>query len=520
MNAFGGGYLAATSGGDPVLNPDTVPTGKNLYGIDPERTPTRESYAVGRQLGEALIAEKLKTTGEYPKKVGFSLWGGEFIRTQGTNIGEIFFLLGVEPIWASRGRVQDVRLIPMSELKRPRIDVVIQTSGQFRGAATSRMRLIDKAVRLAATDPDGEFGNYVREGSLAIVKALISSGMSPEDAKSYSHARLFGGMNGNFGSGATGMVQNSGKWEDTKEIAELYLNNMGALYTEEHWGEHVGGVFQAALENTDTVVQSRSSNSWGPLSLDHVYEFTGGLSLAVRHVTGKDPGAYFNDLRTPGRARVQEAGEAAMVEARSTVLNPNYIREMMKEGAPATGSFVEVFRNTFGWEVMKPDMLEDHLWQEYKEVYIDDKLGLDIRNFFEENNPSALQEMTSVMLETVRKGYWKADAETVRQIAETHVELMKKFDLPPTRNEKLREMIREHLKNPELRREYEQQVARALEQQKKQHEEVSGQRLKEETVESPKPDEGDNRAAMRVILGIIIAALLAVILGHRRKKRF
>ena len=520
VNAFGGGYLAATSGGDPVLNPDTVPTGKNLYGIDPERTPTRESYAVGRQLGEALIAEKLKTTGEYPKKVGFSLWGGEFIRTQGTNIGEIFFLLGVEPIWDSRGRVQDVRLIPMSELKRPRIDVVIQTSGQFRGAATSRMRLIDKAVRLAATDPDGEFGNYVREGSLAIVKALISSGMSPEDAKSYSHARLFGGMNGNFGSGATGMVQNSGKWEDTKEIAELYLNNMGALYTEEHWGEHVGGVFQAALENTDTVVQSRSSNSWGPLSLDHVYEFTGGLSLAVRHVTGKDPGAYFNDLRTPGRARVQEAGEAAMVEARSTVLNPNYIREMMKEGAPATGSFVEVFRNTFGWEVMKPDMLEDHLWQEYKEVYIDDKLGLDIRNFFEENNPSALQEMTSVMLETVRKGYWKADAETVCQIAETHVELMKKFDLPPTRNEKLREMIREHLKNPELRREYEQQVARALEQQKKQHEEVSGQRLKEETVESPKPDEGDNRAAMRVILGIIIAALLAVILGHRRKKRF
>ena len=86
-----------------------------------------------------------------------------------------------------------MRLIPQSELKRPRIDVVIQTSGQFRGAATSRMRLIDKAVRLAATDPDGEFGNYVREGSLAIIKALISNGMSPEDAKSYSHARLFGG---------------------------------------------------------------------------------------------------------------------------------------------------------------------------------------------------------------------------------------------------------------------------------------------------------------------------------------
>ena len=173
---------------------------------------------------------------------------------------------------------------------------------------------------------------------------------------------------------------------------------------------------------------------------------------------------------------------------------------------------------------MKPDMLEDHLWQEYKEVYVDDKLNLEIRKYFEENNPAALQEMTAVMLETVRKGYWKADAETVRQIAETHVELMKKFDLPPTRNEKLREMIREQLRDPELRREYERQIAKTLEQQRrlaeerKKAEEVSGRKLKEQTVEQPKQDEGSNRAALRVILGIIIVALLAIILGHRRRK--
>ncbi|MBQ9502619.1 MAG: cobaltochelatase subunit CobN, partial [Lentisphaeria bacterium] len=357
LNAFSGGYLEATSGGDPILNPATVPTGKNLYGIDPERTPTRESYAVGKELAEALIKEKLRTTGKYPKKVGFSLWGGEFIRTQGTNIGEIFHLLGVEPVWDSRGRVQDVRLIPLSRLKRPRIDVIVQTSGQFRGAATSRMRLIDKAVLLAATDPENsEFANYVKSGSLAVMKALTDAGMSPEQARALGHSRIFGGVNGNFGTGVTGMAQNTGSWEDTKVIADLYLNNMGALYTEGHWGEHIPGVFKAALIDTDTVVQSRSSNSWGPLSLDHVYEFTGGLSLAARHVTGKDPGAFFNDLRTPGQAKVQEAGEAAMVEARSTVLNPKYIKEMMKEGAPATGAFTEVFRNTLGWEVMKPDM--------------------------------------------------------------------------------------------------------------------------------------------------------------------
>ena len=524
LNVFSGGYLEATSGGDPILNPATVPTGKNLYGIDPERTPTRESYAVGKELAEALIAEKLRTTGKYPKKVGFSLWGGEFIRTQGTNIGEIFYLLGVEPVWDSRGRVQDVRLIPLSELKRPRIDVIIQTSGQFRGAATSRMKLIDKAVRLAAADPEGEFGNYVKAGTLEIVRAMIASGMSPEQAKELGNSRIFGGVNGNFGTGVTGMAQNTGSWEDTKVIADLYLNNMGALYTDGHWGEHVPGVFKAALSNTDTVVQSRSSNSWGPLSLDHVYEFTGGLSLAARHVTGKDPSAYFNDLRNPGSARIQEAGEAAMVEARSTVLNPKYIKEMMKEGAPATGTFTEVFRNTLGWEIMKPDMLEDHLWQEYKETYVDDKLKLNMRDFFEKNNPAALQEMTGIMLEAVRKDFWKADADTVKQIAKTHAELMKKFDLPPVRNEKLREMIRKNLQDPELRQAYEQQIKKMMEQQKKVAEarkkadEVSGRKLKEQTLEQPVNNLKRNRLALLMIAGIVLLALLAIFLGNLRKK--
>lgn len=523
VNAFSGGYIPASSGGDPILNPSTVPTGKNLYGIDPERTPTRESYAVGKQLATELINEKLKSTGKYPQKVAFSLWGGEFIRTQGVNIGEIFYLLGVEPVWDSRGRVRDVRLIPMNELKRPRIDVVIQTSGQFRGAATSRMKLIDKAVMLAAADPEGEFGNFVRQSSLEITGTLVAQGMSPQEARKLGNVRIFGGVNGNFGTGAMGAAQATGKWEDPGTIAELYLNNMGAIYTEGHWGEHRPEVFRTAVKNTDSVVQSRSSNSWGPLSLDHVYEFTGGMSLIARHVNGKDPAAYFNDLRTPGRAKVQSAGEAAMVEARSTVLNPKYIKEMMKEGAASTGQFTEVFRNTLGWEIMKPDMLEDHLWQEYKNVYVDDKLNLGTQAYFEKNNPGALHEMTGIMLESVRKGFWKADPKTIADIAKTHAELMRKFDLPPLDNAKLQEMIKQHLNDPKLRKSFEEQIKKSLEL-KKSHadkmrqieQEVSGMKLKKQQKES---QEGDTSSALKIIGVIIFSAILAMLIGNIRKRR-
>lgn len=524
VNAFSGGYLPATSGGDPILNPSAVPTGKNLYGIDPDRTPTRESFEIGKQLAEALIAEKLKTSGEYPKRVGFSLWGGEFIRTQGVNIAQIFCLLGVEPIWDSRGKVRDIRLIPLDELKRPRIDVIVQTSGQFRGAATSRMKLIDRAVMLAASDPEGSFGNYVREGSLAAVKALIAKGMSPEEAKNLSHGRIFGGVNGNFGTGVMDMAQNTGSWKDTKDIAELYINNMGAIYTEGHWGEHHPELFRSAMANTDTVIQSRSSNSWGPLSLDHVYEFTGGMSLAARHISGKDPEAFFNDLRTPGQAKIQSAAEAAMVEAHSTVLNPKFIKEMMADGAASTGHFTEVFQNTLGWEIMKPDLLEDHLWQNYKEVYVDDKLNLNLRQFFEETNPAALHQMTGIMLEAVRKEFYQADPETICDIARTHVELMKNFDLPPMDNVKLQEMIKQYLDDPQLRQSFENQIQKSLDLQKlkaqkikQAAENVSGMKLKAQN-----PDEspiGDVVPALKILAAIIAIGLTAIILGNVLKRK-
>jgi cobaltochelatase CobN len=172
---------------------------------------------------------------------------------------------------------------------------------------------------------------------------------------------------------------------------------------------------------------------------------------------------------------------------------------------------------------MKPDMLEDHLWQEYKEVYVDDKLKLGTQEYFEKNNPSALHEMTGIMLESVRKGFWKADQKTIEDIARNHVELMRKFDLPPVDNAKLQEMIKKSLKDPTLRKSFEQQIKKSLELKKthaekmqQMEEEISGMKLKEQKQENP---EGDTAAALK-ILGIIIAgAILAMIIGNIRRKK-
>jgi cobaltochelatase CobN len=427
VNGLNGGFIAPSSGGDPVVNPLTIPTGRNLYSIDAEKTPSVEAWRVGKQLADALLLQHLKTHQRYPRKVAVTLWPSDFIETEGALVAEVLYLLGVEPVRDPFGRVLDLRVTPQAELRRPRIDVVVQTAGQFRDLAASRLALINKAVRMvAALKEEGSDQNHVRSGTEQAEEALKEKGLSPIEAREISTQRVFGGVNGNYGTQIMGMVESGDRWEKEEEVAQTYLNNMGELYDEgEGWGRFRAGAFEVMLRDTEAVIQPRESNTWGPLSLDHVYEFMGGVNIAVRYVTGKDPDAYFNDFRNPGQARVQEVKEAIGVEARTTLLNPKYVAEYVKGGASSAEKFAETFRNTYGWEVMKPDAIEDQLWADLHEVYVKDQLNLGIKEWFRRENPAALQEMTAVMLETVRKGYWKASAEQVAEIAQLHVELIK-----------------------------------------------------------------------------------------------
>lgn len=423
LNMLSGGFIPPSPGGDPVSNPHAIPTGRNLYAINAENTPTRESWEIGKRMVQTLLNNELKNQGKYPRKVALTLWGGEFVRDQGVTIAQAFYLMGVEPVWNSRGRMHDVKLIPMEELERPRIDVVVQTSGQFRDMGASRLYLLNKAVRLASEAPLSEenMDNFVRMGSIESEKELLSQGnVSPARAAKISRIRTFGGLNGNYGTGIMGLVEAGDQWDNEKQIQDRYIQNMGAFYDQEEWGSLEKGAFTAALRHTEVVLQSRSSNTTGPISLDHTYEFMGGINAAIRGVTGKDPRAFFTDTRNRYQPVVQNAKEAVWIETRSTLLNPKYVKELIQEGETAAELFAEAFRNTYGWEVMKPEMIDDALWESYVHMFVDDKHQTGIKNFMAKENPFAYQEMTAVMLETIRKGYWNASAETIQKLADEH----------------------------------------------------------------------------------------------------
>ncbi len=428
LNALAGGYVAPTSGGDAVANPQAVPTGRNLYAVNAEATPSERAWERGKELAGQTLEQYRKTHGDYPRKVSYTFWSSEFIESEGATIAQVLYMLGVEPVRDAYGRVSDLRLIPSEELGRPRIDVVVQTSGQFRDLAASRLALISRAVEMAASATGDANGNRVAESTVETERLLVGQGVSPKEARELSTKRVFGGVNGMYGTGIQELVTSGDKWQDEAQIADTYLNNMGAVYGgEEEWGEMKAGLLRAVLHNTDAVVQPRQSNTWGALSLDHVYEFMGGMNLAVRNVTGKDPDAYFADYRNRNRVKMQELKEAIGVESRATVFNPEYIKEVMKGGASSAAQITEVVTNTYGWNVTKPDVVDDAMWDRLYDVYVEDSYGLGTERFFRQQNPAALQEITAVMLETARKGMWHASDAQIATLAGLHTDLVREF---------------------------------------------------------------------------------------------
>ena len=525
MNALNGGFTAPSPGGDLIVNPNTLPTGRNLFSINVENTPSEDAWEKAKELCDNTIkmyCERHK--GEYPRKVSYTLWSSEFIETEGATIAQILYMLGVEPVRDAFGRVTDLRLIPSKQLGRPRIDVVVQTSGQLRDLAASRLFLINKAIEMAANAKGDKYDNLVKAGVTESERVLVEKGMSPKEAREVSMYRVFGGVNGNYGTGIQEMVTAGDRWDKESQIAEVYMNNMGAYYGDEkNWETVRKAAFEAALTRTDVVVQPRQSNTWGALSLDHVYEFMGGMNLAVRNVTGKDPDAYLADYRNHSNMRMQEVKEAIGIEGRTTIFNPAYIKEKMKGGASSASTFAEIVTNTYGWNVMKPKAIDKEMWDEIYNVYVKDKYHLGTKEFFDKQNPAALMEMTAVMMESARKGMWKATPQQLKDIAKLHTETVNKYKPSCSgfvcNNAKLRNYIASNT-DAASAKEYQQNVEQIRDAEAAKNSSDKGMVMKKETLN----DEAQKTTTMvsGIVVGVIVIVafvMLAILIRRRREER-
>ena len=447
LNVLTGKHLATSYGGDPIKNPDAYPTGRDLYGFDPSRVPTKQAWAAGKEAAEQLIAEHRRLTGQPPKKLAVSLWSVETMRHQGLLEAQALWLLGTEPVWDEGGRVTGVKLVPRKELGRERVDVVLSATGLYRDHFPNTMKILAQAAQLAAqAQGPGEEANPVAAHTRAIAARLRAQGLPDKAAQAAAETRIYSSESGKYGTGLDDATLATDTWkgkaEGDRKLAQLYLSRMQFAYgaDESTWGSLSGAglkgqdgqplnLYAEQLRGTEGAVLSRSSNTYGMLTTDDPFQYLGGIGLAVRHLDGKAPQLYISNLRGSGSGRVEGAAQFLAKELATRQFHPGYIKGLMDEGYAGTLQVLDATNNFWGWTAVAREIVRDDQWQEMVDVYVRDKHQLGLKKWFEAHNPHALAQNIERMLEAARQSYWQADAATVAELKDRWCDLAQRFDV-------------------------------------------------------------------------------------------
>lgn len=421
LAGLAGRFVLPGAGGDPVRNPD-VESGRNLYAFEADKVPTRAAYAQGGAMLDKLVATyRGGHGGKAPEKLAFVMFSGETIRQQGVVEGQILHALGLRPVWGRGDRLERLEVVPAAELGRPRIDTVVQASSVYRDQFDGFMRLLaDGIERVAALDEaSGPAAN-----ARALTAKLMARGIPAERAKALAQLRIFSNAPGDYGTGLPGQIAKDKDWKADKDLADPFLERLQYAYGAREWGLSAGeaNLFAEQLRGVDAAVMSRSSNVHGLLSTDHPFEHLGGLSLAIRSLTGKTPDLYVTDLRgTEGR--VTTARTFLSNELRARYLNPQWIGAMQAEGYSGANEMLDIVNNLWGWQVTDPASVRADQWQAMHDTYVRDTRRLGLDRFFARAHPSAQLQIVERMIEAVSRGYWQPDMQTRQSLEEKRASL-------------------------------------------------------------------------------------------------
>ncbi|WP_213663528.1 cobaltochelatase subunit CobN [Stutzerimonas stutzeri] len=441
FTALQGRHVPSSYGGDPIKNPESLPTGRNVYGFDPSRIPTREAWEAGKLAAERLIEQHRELHGDYPSKLAFTLWSVETMRHFGMLEAQVLAVMGFKPQWDAAGRVIGIEAIPAAELGRPRIDAVISATGLYRDQFPNVMHWLAQAADQASTldEPD----NVIAANSRRIEQALLQRGLPAAEASLAARTRIFSSESGAYSTGledATLASDSFGEAADggqdraagEEKLAELYLDRMQFVYgpDSKRWGEKATvNLYAEQLRGVQGAVLSRSSNLYGMLTTDDPFQYLGGLGLAVRHLEGQSPELYISNLRDADNPRSETAAGFLARDLRARYFHPGWIKSIQAEGYSGALEVLGTANNLWGWQVTAPETVRSDQWDEFKAVYVDDKLDLDINEWFEQHHPQAQAQLIERLLEAARKEYWDTDAQTLQQLAQRWQKLAEQHDV-------------------------------------------------------------------------------------------
>jgi len=410
LHALDGGFIRPVAGGDLVRNGDILPTGRNLHGFDPFRLPSAFAVQDGAEQAARLIARHQAETGSAPASVALVLWGTDNLKTEGGPIGQALALMGARPRFDAYGRLCGAELIPLEELGRPRIDVVMTLSGIFRDLLPLQTKLLAEAAWLAASAEEPLAQNHVRAHSLAY---QARQGCDFETAS----LRVFSNAEGAYGSNVNQLVD-SGAWGEEDELADAYEKRKCHAYGRDGRASQRPEMLSALLGDVDLAYQNLESVELGVTTVDHYFDTLGGIGRAVRRARGTEAPVYIGD-QTRGDGKVRTLKEQVALETRTRALNPKWYEGMLRHGHEGVRQIEAHVTNTVGWSATT-GAVDPWVYQRLSETFV---LDAEMRRRLAELNPTASARMTNRLIEASERNYWSPDADTLDALTAAGEEL-------------------------------------------------------------------------------------------------
>ncbi len=410
IHALDARYVSPVAGGDVLRNPEIAPTGRNVHGFDPFRLPSNFAVAEGARAAAQLVARHVEGGAAYPESIAMVLWGTDNLKSEGAQLAQALALIGARPRFDSYGRLAGAELIPLAELDRPRVDVVVTLSGIFRDLLPLQTRMLAEAAWLATVADEPESQNFVRKHSLAHAAA---QGCDLETAA----LRVFSNQEGSYGANVNLMIDGS-TWSDGDDLADSFERQKGFAYGRTGAPVRQAALFKSALAGVELSYQNLESVELGVTTVDQYVDALGGMSRAITKNRGTAAPVYICDA-TQGAAKVRTLGEQVALETRTRMLNPAWTESILASGFEGVRNIEAQLTTTLGWSATTGEV-DQWVFQRTAETYVlDDAMRARLSTL----NPKASARMSGRLIEACERDLWRPDAATLAALHAAHDDL-------------------------------------------------------------------------------------------------
>lgn len=408
VRALRGEFIEPGPGADIIQNPGILPTGRNTHAINPYGVPSAAAFARSEAVANSLLERYKNENGRYPEAMALVLWGLDNIKTQGEGVAQALWLLGTRPVRDALNRTTNVEAIPLAQLGRPRIDVVMTVSGIFRDLFSPTVQLLDKAVRLVAQLEEPLESNYVRKH---VLQQVEQEACDLDDAA----VRVFSNAPGNYGTNVNFMVMDS-QWEREETLGDLFVTRKCFAYGRDSKGRAIEGrearlAMDRALARVEATYQNIDTFEIGLTDVDHYFEYLGGVSKAVEKRAKAQPAIYLSDSLSRD-VKIRTLEETVRLETRAKTLNPKWYEGMLKHGFRGVAEIENHVSNTFGWSATA-DAVDDWIYSEVANTFLFDESMLErLRDL----NPHSAHSLVQRLLEANGRGYWDVEDSVLEKL--------------------------------------------------------------------------------------------------------